>query len=682
MGYVVLARKWRPMAFGDLIGQEHVTRTLGNAISSGRIAHAFLFTGVRGVGKTTSARILAKALNCLGSDGADRASSGPTAEPCLRCAACKEIAEGTDVDVREIDGASYNGVDEVRKLQDSLPYRPSRDRYKIFIVDEVHMLSQNAWNALLKTLEEPPEHVKFIFATTEAHKVPVTILSRVQRFDFKLIRAAQIGERLSYVLSQEGIEADAAAISLLSREAAGSMRDAMSMLDQVIAASDGKLLGEELARVLGVADTRALLDLSRAVLDGHGDVALETVAALAENGYDLAHVARDLLNQLRNVVVARVSRDPAPLLDVTQEEVADLEELAGERDVDDLLRVHQGFSRGFDDIVRSAQPRAALEMALLRLARRPAMLPIDDLVTRLAELERRLGGAPPAAGNATGGTSSEPAAPRKSSGGKDASSPNVGPRHAEARTRQDAGQAHSGGEPSSAGSFEDGVEDATPAIESSPDVQHAPPMGKASPITSVPRGLREPGWAPTGAAVHTEPPTSEAVAPTEPEPQVAAGKDPLADAAPAETRRSHETATSREEASEAPIRAWQRVVERVRQSDGKLAALLNHAVVHEATSTRIRVSFERGTVFEEGATTRQAIESVAAAAEHQFGTRPAVEVTNHASGTDTTTLADVVSREREAAKLEAIERARNHPAVAAAAEILGAKVKDIRLPND
>src|SRR5689334_13715312 len=224
LSYLVLARKWRPQTFDDLVGQEHVSRTLANAIATNRVAHAFLFTGVRGVGKTTSARIMAKALNC---------EKGPTATPCLVCSPCKEIAAGADVDVQEIDGASYNGVDEVRRLQESLPYRPARDRHKIIIVDEVHMLSQNAWNAFLKTLEEPPPHVKFIFATTEVHKVPITILSRVQRFDFKLIATQVIAARLRYVLEQEKIQADDGAISIVAREAAGSMRDAMSLLDQL-----------------------------------------------------------------------------------------------------------------------------------------------------------------------------------------------------------------------------------------------------------------------------------------------------------------------------------------------------------------------------------------------------------------------------------------------------------------
>jgi DNA polymerase III subunit gamma/tau len=205
VSYLVLARKYRPQTFEDLVGQDHVARTLANAIATGRIAHAFLFTGVRGVGKTTSARLLAKCLNCVGADGK---LTGPTSKPCHECAPCKEITAGQDLDVQEIDGASYNGVDEVRRLQEGVTFRPARDRFKIYIVDEVHMLSNAAWNAFLKTLEEPPPHVKFIFATTEVHKVPVTILSRCQRYDFKLIATQAIAKRLREVLALESIEAD------------------------------------------------------------------------------------------------------------------------------------------------------------------------------------------------------------------------------------------------------------------------------------------------------------------------------------------------------------------------------------------------------------------------------------------------------------------------------------------
>lgn len=373
------------MTFDDLVGQEHVSKTLSNAITSGRIAHAFLFTGVRGVGKTTSARILAKSLNC---------HSGPTPNPCLTCPACTEIAAGNDIDVQEIDGASYNGVDEVRKLQESLPYRPSRDRFKVVIVDEVHMLSANAWNAFLKTLEEPPPHVKFVFATTEVHKVPVTILSRCQRYDFKLISDAAIARQLRYVLEQEGIKADEAAVGLIAREAAGSMRDAMSLLDQAIAWNSTELRGDEISQVLGIAGRGALLNIAEALVQGQPDKLLLLIGQLAEQGFDLLQVARDTLEVLRDLVVVKVCRDPSTLTQLTPDELARVRSIAQPAGADDLMRLHLGFSNGFDQIVFAPMQRSALEMLLVRLALRPPLLPIDDLVTRVQSLAKHLGPAP------------------------------------------------------------------------------------------------------------------------------------------------------------------------------------------------------------------------------------------------------------------------------------------------
>jgi DNA polymerase-3 subunit gamma/tau len=480
MSYVVLARKWRPQSFEDLVGQDHVSTTLGNAIAQNRVAHAFLFTGVRGVGKTTSARIMAKALNC---------ANGPTATPCQQCPACKEITAGNDVDVQEIDGASYNGVDEVRRLQESLPYRPQRDRFKIFIVDEVHMLSNAAWNAFLKTLEEPPPHVKFIFATTEVHKVPVTILSRCQRYDFKLITAQQIAARLRWVLEQEKVLADDGAVAAIAREAAGSMRDAMSLLDQVIAwvGTEGdKLTGEGVAKVLGVADREVLHRLAESVLAGNAGEAVRIVGQLAREGYDLPHVARDFLAHLRDLVIAKISPDPGPLLDLADAEVADVKALVAHADADDLLRLHQGFSRSFDDIVRSGQPRASLEMTLVRLSRRPPLLPVDELLRRLGDLERRLGGGAggPGAGGADRGGPPRGAPPGGPGGG-----PAGGPPR---RLMQGASEgASSGGGSSSARTLhaEPAAEPPKAAPIAPPTAQHDAPAAPPPPQTAAPEAV-------------------------------------------------------------------------------------------------------------------------------------------------------------------------------------------------
>ena len=670
MSYVVLARKWRPMGFDDLVGQEHVSRTLGNAIASGRVAHAFLFTGVRGVGKTTAARILAKALNCTGT--ADDPHTGPTASPCLQCSACREIALGTDVDVREIDGASYNGVDEVRKLQDSLPYRPARDRFKIFIVDEVHMLSQSAWNAFLKTLEEPPPHIKFIFATTEVHKVPITILSRVQRFDFKLIPTQLIANRLRHVLSVEKVESDDGALQIIAREAAGSMRDAMSLLDQVIAWNDQKLDADSVARVLGVASRQVLHDIARALVEGDAARCLDVVKGLANQGYDIATVARDLLALLRDLVVAKVCKEPADLLDLADLERRDVVELATRATVDDLVRLHQGFSTGFDDVVRSGQPRAGLEMLLVRLARRPPLIPIDELIARLATLEKKLG-APPRRGPSDAGD------PR---GGPSRPAPSASPQRRDAAPEAPSSAARVTAAPATEHVAPNRAAPATEHVAPNRAAPAATPASAparvapvptaapaSSPVTSPPHANGV-ALAPTASSPVTSPPRANgvAVAPAAPNGTAAPGSNGIAGAG--------------SNGTPAGVAAWRSIIEGVRAERPELAACLHHATLVEASAERISLGFEPGSVFERAAQSDGAVALVRKVAGGVFGAEPSIVLGAVPSSGGAGTVAALEDQERKERLRLARARAKDHPRIAEATEILGARLKEIQIPDE
>jgi DNA polymerase-3 subunit gamma/tau len=382
MAYEVLALKYRPKIFEDLVGQETVTRTLTHAIQQGRLAHAFLFAGVRGVGKTTTARILAKALNC---------ASGPTVRPCDECAACTEIARGGSLDVLEIDGASNNGVEQVREIIDGSRYAPSRDRFKIYIIDEVHMLSTGAFNALLKTLEEPPPSVKFIFATTEHHKIPDTILSRCQEFEFRTVSPTEIGAQLRKIASSEGVQIAEAALAAIARAAEGSLRDGISSLDQVIAATGTTVEESDVTEILGLIERDVLRDTTRAILDRDTAAILKTVDGLVRSGRDLRYFTSALMQYLRDVLVIQVAPKSPELLEVPGE-TAHLEELSKELTEEDLLRSLDVLTQTETALRTSPEPRFHLEMALLKISQLRRLAGFEEL---LARFEVLAGGFPP-----------------------------------------------------------------------------------------------------------------------------------------------------------------------------------------------------------------------------------------------------------------------------------------------
>jgi DNA polymerase-3 subunit gamma/tau len=381
MTYLVLARKWRPQVFEELVGQEHVTRTLQNAIAANRLAHAFLFTGPRGVGKTSAARILAKAMNCL---------QGPTQKPCGQCENCQEIAGGNSIDVLEIDGASNTGVDNVRELRENVRYLPSKSKYKIYIIDEVHMLSTSAFNALLKTLEEPPPHVLFIFATTEPHKIPLTILSRCQRFDFKRVPLNLIFERLRAIVSAEGVEIDDDTLMLIAREAEGSMRDAQSLLDQAISYGGKEIKGADVLTLLGIVDRKILFDLSEAIFQQDAKGCLSLVDELYRVGYDLGQFCKDFLNHFRNLLVVKLEGGASSMLPVPEHEIKDLAAQAAGVSFEDLHRSFQILLRGEELMARTPFPKVVLEMTLVEMARLDKLLPVEEILSRVEQLEDTL----------------------------------------------------------------------------------------------------------------------------------------------------------------------------------------------------------------------------------------------------------------------------------------------------
>jgi len=381
MAYLVLARKYRPQTFDEVVEQAHVTRTLMNAIHHGRVAHAILFAGPRGTGKTTIARILAKAMNC---------QQGPTPHPCNTCRSCKEITAGNAADVFEIDGASNNSVDQVRELRENIKYMPAYSPFKIYIIDEVHMLSTPAFNALLKTLEEPPAHIMFMFATTEPHKIPVTILSRCQRYDLRRIRFASLTRHMADLCGRENIVIPEESLALVAREAGGSMRDALSLLDQVMTCSEGPVTHDQVLNILGVVDRRSLTDLADALLEGDVPRVLMAVEAIHARGQDLKKIYMDLLTHLRNLIVIKVGDSSRPLVDLPESEIQLLDAQVQRYSAGALNQVFNMLYREEVLVRLAAQPRLAIEMVLMRICQLKPALPVDELIGSVEALRQEI----------------------------------------------------------------------------------------------------------------------------------------------------------------------------------------------------------------------------------------------------------------------------------------------------
>lgn len=419
MAYEAIARKYRPRTFSEVVGQEPIVRTLTNALREKRIHHAYVFSGVRGVGKTTLARIFAKALNCV---------NGPTAEPCLTCDACTEIAAGRNLDVIEMDAASRTGVDDVRDLIDTTRYAPARDRYKVFIIDEFHMLSKPAFNALLKTLEEPPSRVVFIMATTELNKVLPTVLSRTQQFDFRKVPVAQIADQLAMIAKAEKVEVPRACLDMLARAGDGSVRDAESLLDQAIAFSGATIQEADIRSLLGLAPEETVEAFLAAAAAHDAGAMIRVIADILDLGYDMRLFLAGLIEGTRRLLVLKAAAKPEEILGLSEDDTRRLAALASQFSLDTLLRLF-GALAGLEAPMRYAeQPRYLLEAAAVRIATIADLTPIEDLIARIGGAEPPKGPAPVTSGPSASGKASGPAAPGRTAPARAPGDAKRGPR--------------------------------------------------------------------------------------------------------------------------------------------------------------------------------------------------------------------------------------------------------------
>jgi DNA polymerase-3 subunit gamma/tau len=517
MTYQVIARKWRPQAFEEVTGQEPITRTLRNAVEHERLHHAYLFSGARGVGKTTTARLFAKALNCHKSDR-------PTPTPCraddeTACASCREIAEGRSIDVLEIDAASNTGVDNVREaIINTVGVRPARDRFKVFIIDEVHMLSTQAFNALLKTLEEPPPRVVFIMATTESHKIPDTILSRSQQFEFRTIPTQKIYERLRLIADAEKIKIEDSALREIARAGEGSMRDAQSAFDQVISFSEGEIKTDDVETALGIAGAELRARTVRAIIEEKPQDALAVVDDLVMRGHDLRNFCRDLLAHARDLLVVKVAGEASELADATESERKGLAREALEFSESDLVRFFHSLNETEQRLREGAHPRYQLEIGLVKLIELRRLAPVSQIIERLNALEETLrtgkshaastqtptGGA---AGGAAGGTSSR--------GGAGTPPVSRTPPKSRAESRTPQGATTNSANASTDPANDDNSPDDTPPWESTP--RTTPPTANApSSVSKAPSSISKAPSSSTSASSSSTSVSSSTSAPTTP----------------------------------------------------------------------------------------------------------------------------------------------------------------------
>ncbi|UCH12051.1 MAG: DNA polymerase III subunit gamma/tau [Candidatus Omnitrophota bacterium] len=383
MTYIVFARKWRPKTFDEVIGQEHITTTLKNAIEQKRVAHAYLFCGPRGTGKTTTARLLAKALNC---------EKGPTPDPCNKCTSCLEITEGRSIDIIEIDAASNRGIDEIRSLRESVKFRPQGGRYKVYIIDEVHMLTQEAFNALLKTLEEPPAYIKFVFATTAAHKVLPTILSRCQKFDFKRISSKDIISKVKKITAAEKIKIEEAALFTIVRAASGSMRDAESILDQMNSFTKGRISLDSVNSVLGLISQNILMEFTQSIIKKDTASALKLVDKIMNDGKDGYQFLANLIEYFRNILIAKQGKDLGKLLNLLPEEIESISKQAANFTIEDILYILYTLINTTSSMRYAPSVRIPLEMLAVKLTRRESIVSLAEILKRIAALEERIVG--------------------------------------------------------------------------------------------------------------------------------------------------------------------------------------------------------------------------------------------------------------------------------------------------